>query len=320
MAVADETERQGQVAAWEALSRDLEWISAKIKWLKTVAKARGFVPEADVRTLGVLSERAGTAWDALAEICPLRKVLDLASSGEVTIGNRSARSAHDLADRLGWELHAMIWLELDPMEHAAALHAAARGEQRGTMSEATLTKLSEPDGKAAAVEAVRRFGFTHSDLELLGVKLARERDQVRDALNEREWGEAERGKARLDDADNGDAQPIRKKRSTIKGEAREKIIAGLTEHHGLDGDTCLNWEPIKVNEFADKNEVSSAAVSDFLRVEFADGHKGEGYEKYRAACNDHWRLLGKLKAWNSHKRPGSLFMPLPKDFGHDNEQ
>ena len=72
----------------------------------------------------------------------------------------------------------------------------------------------------------------------------------------------------------------KQKRSTAKGEAREKIISALSKHHGYDkGGGCLCTEPIGVNELARRSKVASSSVSDFFKKQFG------GHAQYRITCH-----------------------------------
>ena len=54
------------------------------------------------------------------------------------------------------------------------------------------------------------------------------------------------------------------KRSTVKGEARVKLIAALTLHHRYADGSCMNCEPIGVNQLARNAEVSPSSASVFV--------------------------------------------------------
>jgi len=96
------------------------------------------------------------------------------------------------------------------------------------------------------------------------------------------------------------------KRSTVKGEARAKIIAGLNEHHGYDNGSCTNLTPIQVGDFATKTNVSKSSVSVFLKAEFAESNE-PGYTKYKIACQDTGTLGQSLKILNGELTPSILF-------------
>ncbi len=102
------------------------------------------------------------------------------------------------------------------------------------------------------------------------------------------------------------------KRSTVKGEARDKIIAGLTKHHEYSDGSCLNTDPIQVGGFANSIGVSKASVSDFLKKEFGK----PGYQTYRIACNDASKLGHALKIINGELTPRILFNPLGASDGN----
>jgi hypothetical protein len=96
-----------------------------------------------------------------------------------------------------------------------------------------------------------------------------------------------------DQAGLGAAKAAKKtKRSTVRGEARSKLIAAFTEHHRYANESCLNSDPIGNNALADLAEVSVASASAFFKKEF------EGHLKYRNACRKPTSLLSVLKLLN----------------------
>lgn len=97
----------------------------------------------------------------------------------------------------------------------------------------------------------------------------------------------------------------RKKRSTVKGEAREKMIGALTLHHKYAQDSCLNLEPIGNNELARLAQVSKAIASAFFSKEF------KGHKKYQALCGDTTRLVAVLKLLNQEISPHDLYGRRP---------
>jgi hypothetical protein len=104
------------------------------------------------------------------------------------------------------------------------------------------------------------------------------------------------------------------KRSTGRGEAREKIIAGLTEHHQYTDGSCLNTEPIGVGALARKSGVSKSSVSAFVQGEF------HGHDRYRAFCQDVSKIVASLKMLRGEYSPHVLYGRTPPDEGgHDDE-
>ncbi|MFH1998899.1 MAG: hypothetical protein ABIK28_04415 [Planctomycetota bacterium] len=102
------------------------------------------------------------------------------------------------------------------------------------------------------------------------------------------------------------SSPFKKtKRSTEKDEARIKIISALTAHHNYKKDSCLNFEPIGVNELARKAEVSSSSVSIFFKKEF------HGRDNYRRACGNNQSLISALKILNQEFSPFILYGSTP---------
>ncbi len=87
------------------------------------------------------------------------------------------------------------------------------------------------------------------------------------------------------------------KRSTERGEGREKLIAAFTKHHKYANGGCLNLEPIGNNELARLADVAKRTASAFFKKEF------RGHKKYQAMCKDLPRFVAALKALNGEFRP-----------------
>jgi len=104
------------------------------------------------------------------------------------------------------------------------------------------------------------------------------------------------------------------KRSTVKGEARAKIIAALTEHHKYQDGGCPNLEPIGVRELARKADVAGSSVTDFFNSEFNNGDKG-GHKKYIRVCQKPSDLAASLKLLNGEISPHHLFGRNPPGEG-----
>jgi hypothetical protein len=105
------------------------------------------------------------------------------------------------------------------------------------------------------------------------------------------------------------------KRSTAKGEAQDKIVAALTEHHQYAGGGCLNTEPIGVNELKERYDVSKASASRFFKKEFGS------HAKYRNVyCRDDRYLLAALKKLNDEYTVDQLFGGAPTQHSKDDEE
>jgi hypothetical protein len=111
-----------------------------------------------------------------------------------------------------------------------------------------------------------------------------------------------------------DPQVRKAKRSTAPGEARAKLIAALTLHHGYASNGCLNPTPIGVRALAEKADVSKDSAFCFFKKEF-DGHL-----KYRAACADTSLLLAALKMLNGEYAPHCLYGRTPSGEGRNDEE
>jgi|GEM_PF-2321441 len=115
----------------------------------------------------------------------------------------------------------------------------------------------------------------------------------------------ETGRAESSGASRKTRTPTKAKRSTVKGEGQEKLIAALTQHHQYSDGGCLNDEPIRNNELARMAEVSRSTASAFF-----DKHFG-GHLKYRAVCADAGLLVASLKLLNNEYSPLHLFGANP---------
>jgi len=100
-------------------------------------------------------------------------------------------------------------------------------------------------------------------------------------------------------------QAKKPKRSTARGEGRDKLIAALNLHHKYQDGGCLNLESIGNNELARLAKVSESTASAFFTKEF------EGHTKYRAMCGDATQLVAALKLLNQEFAPHHLFGGKP---------
>lgn len=107
----------------------------------------------------------------------------------------------------------------------------------------------------------------------------------------------------------------KKKRSTTKGEGREKCIAALTQHHKYQGRSCLNTEPIGCNELARQADVSQSTASSFFKSQF------KSHTAYKVVCRDAGRLADYLRLLNGEFSPHELYGRNPPNerFQDDND-
>jgi hypothetical protein len=104
---------------------------------------------------------------------------------------------------------------------------------------------------------------------------------------------------------NGETPAKKSKRSTERGEGRQKLIAVLTKHHQF-GDACaLNLEPVGNNDLAEMADVAISTASGFFKSEF------DGHAKYRAICRDPNKLANSIKLLNGEFSPHSLYGRRP---------
>lgn len=104
------------------------------------------------------------------------------------------------------------------------------------------------------------------------------------------------------DGDCGATNEVRPKKSTVKGEARMKLIGALLEHHKYSQDE-LSQEPINGNALARQADVGKSTASRFLKSEFG------GRDKYRRCCRDIETLRTALKLLAGDFSPNILIDP-----------
>lgn len=93
---------------------------------------------------------------------------------------------------------------------------------------------------------------------------------------------------------------VKPKRSTVKGEARVKLIGALTRHHKYADGSCLNCEPIGVNAIGRLAGVTGASASRFFNKEF------KGQLHYKQMCHNNTKLITALKMLNQEFSPHAL--------------
>lgn len=193
--------------------------------------------------------------------------------------------------------------------HCPSVTAGACTERTAWEVALTLGKrvrgiLEPSDGKvmltaenAAALASLCQglIAFENDDYSLVKALIQKEAD----ALRVRHRGE-----------ESVVARPVKKKQSTAKGDAREKIIGALNKHHKYAEGSCLNLEPIGNNELARLAVVSESTASAFFKNEFNRGERG-GFAKYRVICRDAGRLADSLKALNGEFSPHDLYGRRP---------
>jgi hypothetical protein len=103
------------------------------------------------------------------------------------------------------------------------------------------------------------------------------------------------------------------KRSTTRGEGRDKLIAALTKYHQYADGGCLTTEPVGNNELAKLAGVSPSTASAFFNNEF------QGHTKYKALCRDAGRLAAALKLLNNEFAPHNLYGRRPAHEGDEGD-
>ena len=96
----------------------------------------------------------------------------------------------------------------------------------------------------------------------------------------------------------------RRKRSTTKGEAEIKLIAGLTALHDYANGGCTRSEPVGVRRLAKYCGVGKATASRFYGKHFG------GFSKYRTLCQTPADLSKALQRMNGENIPRELGQPL----------
>ena len=104
----------------------------------------------------------------------------------------------------------------------------------------------------------------------------------------------------------------KKKRSTQNGEAKVKLIAALTEHHGYARKDGWNETPIGSDELARKADVGISSASRFFKREF-DGHTA-----YMRQCAN-GKLIASLRLLNGDVAPRDLDGKSPWEHEQDDE-
>jgi hypothetical protein len=132
-------------------------------------------------------------------------------------------------------------------------------------------------------------------------------DIVRDLIQAMKWVEnriCDEPKAALPSSVLQPAQTIKKKKSTGRGDARLKIVAALLRHHQYDKGSCLNQEPIGVNELARTAVVSAGSATNFFNRAFRV--EKDGSKKYQQCCCDTLRLATFLKLLSGDFAAGAI--------------
>lgn len=181
-----------------------------------------------------------------------------------------------------------------------------------------LALLHDADGGFGAiiepVHPLRANAPSHYNfrLNLLGTPLDSPMSRGRSAVNE--WvpsllpllEKLEQELAREHGQTRG--QPVRKKRSTAKGEARTKLISALTLHHKYEDGGCLNFDPIENNKLAHLASVDKGSASKFFAKEFG------GHSEYKRGCRNKG-IADELKRLNGDFATDLLYGSEPPERG-----
>ena len=119
-------------------------------------------------------------------------------------------------------------------------------------------------------------------------------------LADRTYADTGRNEERAESSTGASPTTGKPKRSTVKGEARVKLIAALTLHHKYADGSCMNGEPIGVNKLAKAAKTSRSSASRFFAAQF------KGHKQYRQTCHDNTKLITALKMLNGEFSPHVL--------------
>lgn len=106
--------------------------------------------------------------------------------------------------------------------------------------------------------------------------------------------------------------PKERKRSTQKGEAKQKLISALVAHHKYDGVVCEKRDSVSVRELAEAAEVAPASASRFFQKQFPDG----GHKRYKNLCIRDFRRVEQFLKLISGETVLADVRSLDDDFGH----
>jgi hypothetical protein len=115
-------------------------------------------------------------------------------------------------------------------------------------------------------------------------------------------GGAEAATPPSDEAASIPAQPkeTKRKKSSVSGDARAKLIAALTTHHQYSNGGCGELAPVGNNDLARLAGVDAGSASRFFKKQFG------GHTEYLAVCRDPGRLVASLKLLNNEFTPQIL--------------
>ncbi|HEV3255440.1 MAG TPA: hypothetical protein VG013_01045 [Gemmataceae bacterium] len=109
----------------------------------------------------------------------------------------------------------------------------------------------------------------------------------------------------------------RQKRSTKQGDARNKLIAALTQNHMLT-DGQWNLEPVGNNELARRADVAPSTAKAFFDKTFGGPDREDGHGKYQVMCRKNpARVRSIIKGLNGEFPADDLFGRTPPGEGRD---
>ena len=131
------------------------------------------------------------------------------------------------------------------------------------------------------------------------IQIAREAGRLQ-ANSHSDPAQREQSRAGTQNESRPEPADRKKKRSTGRGEAQEKLRAALIAHHEYRDGSCGNWEPVGNNQLADLAGVANSAAVRFFSTQF------HGRNKYVAYCLQQTNLIVALRLLNREVAPHIL--------------
>jgi hypothetical protein len=197
---------------------------------------------------------------------------------------------------------------------------------KSLVGRASLGALNGNEPLLLIVNEMGAAGVANRLLEVLWIKLAADAAKVglpkpsEQAMDDKsqfadaEWSSTAVDNPRLAVERTSHTRKHNRKRSTERGEGREKLIAALIRHHKYEDGGCLNLEPVGNNELARQAEVDQATASAFFTREF------KGHRNYKVVCADAGGLVAALKLLSGEFAPYLLYGRKPANEGERDEE
>jgi hypothetical protein len=105
------------------------------------------------------------------------------------------------------------------------------------------------------------------------------------------------------------------RKSSQKGDAKQSIIAVLSEHHRYDSSDCLNQEPITITLLANRTGLAKSTVSDFFKKHYPK----QRYKGYTYHCKSISGLDAFLRLINGDVSLEKTYGRTPPNEGNRDE-